>query len=731
MTMFGTPPEKTAGYFLRDQTATKIEGLRRALQLTDKILYGRDVTLKFVDEPQGLPAWSTKTSVHINLGCMDKDPLSPEGMAIILGVNYHEVAHMLYSPKRIDEMYVRGTLPPKKFRDAFIMLEENRVETIYCARYPRMKKWFAYPCMEYLVNDPSQWDNAFLYTHGRKYLPVDIRDKFRRVFESRYGDASEYASLIDSYRVLSVAQVASREKAAQIVYRFAELLEKDGIKSEGSLHEDSPQLGGDRGTGREQQEDASNAAVQAMQEDQDDEEAREEAKGRQKAPEKPQSPDPEESEEEEESGDEPDDTGTPPEDASGEQEDESDEESDSEDGDGEQAEPSSDDAEEDPGRGDDSEEDGDGDSSAEPGNGEVDGASDQDDVPGDEHAGSGDAEPGDGDAENPDRPGEHQESLQGGGVNSGDSPGKENPPPLTQQDRDDLTDALTNTMADVLKDEEIQREIASFENAMDDDGALSSLLERNRNNRKIPVTPEMIERGERLADIFRQLWAQLEAGWEYGTSEGSRIDMSRAALARTAEDYETLYDDWLPGLQESSGTEAVILVDESQSTWNPAAPGISTDSIVEMASKNLWELKYALQQIDAFVTVLTFNTNCYTLLDRDEQVTTSEYTSLHASGNTNPTSAIKEARRILNASEQPNKVLFVLTDGEWYLTDVVEAQESLRAMAAYATTVAILLGGLKTFQYINFFELVFRSKGDISEVMSDVVVKMLEKTPVL
>lgn len=700
----------------KDAERTRLEGLRRSLQLTDRILSGNtDIRLKFGDVNHNRMrltgyAMSYGNDITVNTTAI-KHPTSAEGIASILGLNYHELAHVFFSPGSVSNLssaYVpsgAGRQSAKvhtKFGHAYRILEEGRIETLMGAKYPNMRKYFAYPIFSIMLKGTSQeeLDNRHLLLHGRRYLPRKIRDTYRKFFEQKYGEtaAREFEKLIDEYRVIPLTSAGEYTKAAYVIQKFAKLLEKYNVVSP-DTHDES---GGssDSGDLQEQQQVAQKAKEETKEQDKKEKDPDTDGSGFNQ-------------EKEEGEGDE-------QQQGSG-----SDADDDSSDGSGE--EDSSDSSEDGSGSGDDQDQDGSGEESSGSGSEASDGK---------QSGSSKDVEGSDSSKRS--NPSSSQRS--GSGVGRGSDPIDKTPETFS---KNDLKQALADLMDDVLDDEEVSSEISRFQNAMDDQRGMGSILgvvaEKNEKYFR-SVTPEMINRSGRISDELRQIWAKMDSGWNYGTSEGPRLNMERASLAQEPEDYESIYDDWEPGQQENSGLEVVIMGDRSGSMASQIyPPGThyydydydemeNLPDLVKTVSKNIWELMHALQEIDAHVTVLTYDSYCYTLYERGELVSTAGYYELKAQGGTSPTDAFNEARRILGSSEMPNKLLVNFTDGSWSASQE-EIGDTL-GMLTDTVKVAALLGsyGVESFDYRSYFDVVKETSGDILDIMATAVVEIIQRS---
>lgn len=682
---------------------TRLESLRRSLTTTDRVLSGQNVSLQFGrNEFAEHPAYSVGSNITIELGKI-ANLGSNSALVEILGLNYHELAHVRYSIAQY-QFSSMMTLH-KRFVEAYRVLEEARVETLLAAKYAKMKKYFAYPVIKYFVQDKNAWPTAFLFTYGRRYLPLNVRENFRNVFESEYGGSKEFAEIIDKYRVLAFTASDRIRTGALLINEFAQLLDDNVIPSLNTHQDDVV----------EQNEDGEDIPIKRYSDEETDQEAQDAAQQAK------------EQDEKEEQG----------EDGSGFN-DEGDEDGESEDSSGEG------DSEGEPDQGDD------GDEPEDSGSGKD--QEDDDSEPDSEQSSSDGAGDGDQESDGESGGGEEQEddSTDSAGA-SGQAAGEGTPSEASpssgehrkptkeelEQQREDLADQMADILDEVLDNEEIRSDVDNLKSAMDDEAGLSSSLRRRDKNLEKnlqPVTAKMLVEADKLKEVLRQIWAQMEPGWMYGLSEGNRIDMQRASLAQSADDYDSIYADWQEGQQENSGLEVVIVADESWSMCEPvpAQPGETRAYPVDKAtvvSRQIWELKWALQEVDAHVTVISFSDDSYTMYDRQDVVTTKGYARLVPDSGTDPTEALIEAKRIFVVSENPNKLLVVISDGEWNEYAVLNCAEILDQTIGVTKVSAVIDTEGKNYQLAlaHKFDVVRRTSRSIFEVVADAVTRIVER----
>lgn len=661
-----------------DRRTTRLEGMRYALEMTDGVICRRrDIKVKFWSEPSNpYPAWCANGTINISVGVIP-DLMSVRGMGTLIGLNYHEVAHTLYSPKGAHNGLRATSVKHSCFEDAYRVLEENRVETLMIGRYADVRKNFLFPVLTFLKKTDSVLDaEMFLLTHGRRYIPQQIRGYYRACFERQHGNklTGQCADIIDLYRFTVLESPEDYLAAGDLVNRLAKILAENGI---------DPPKPEEGSSGGEMVRDAPSSS------------------GQQKDAEKSKQQEREEAGEDAQSG------------------------AGSVSGDGGEGAPDRSDASpaEDGGPGSqdaDREEHGaDGDDSQDGGGG---GQDQQGEAGGSSPSGSGSGR-SDGAQGGSDRKGDPSPS-DGVGSQEDRNPGISEP--------SQLFDEIEQEMSRLIKDDAVLREVGSLRRAMEDHVAQNSVLEEDPARvRKYPVDAAMVRRSEEVAQQLAQLWAQIDPGWSFGVSEGARLDMNRIFGAQTEEDMENVYIEWEPGRQESSGVEYVIVGDGSgsMSDYGSVVEGSGGKKRFQVASESVWSVRHAMDRVEAKGTVLTFQTGCKVLHHRDEEVDPGHYHLFSSDGGTWPALAVQEARRILAVSDRPHKILLVFTDGSWPDTDD-RIRESLDAMDDVVKVCALIRGGSDRrweFRYNDNFDVVEETNGDLMDIMARAVIHLMER----
>ena len=268
--------------------------IRSVLQSVDRAISGQpDLDVEFSSRVS-LAATDGET-IYINrdkaLDVFAANELS-RALLIFKGTNYHELAHVLFSPREDDEI---GKWISNNYRLkwAWNALEDQRIETLYTALYPLTTPYFRNSSYHWLL-DPEQ-DNLSedkfyrLYSliGGRRYLDKSVRLKARAAFAEHYGAhvADELDEVVQAYVRLPLP--AQDEEAKVLIERFHNLLKGEQIQGcggtcgktealeEGEVNVDRVVEATQRvkeDQEKEEQEQAASAPGDAYPEDQNDDE---------------------------------------------------------------------------------------------------------------------------------------------------------------------------------------------------------------------------------------------------------------------------------------------------------------------------------------------------------------------------------------------------------------------------------------------------------------------------
>jgi hypothetical protein len=204
--------------------AKKFDAIAGVYQVADRILTQSSVDVRIgnfnhLASNSDTPAWNDGKSIYFNTNVLKE--LTDETIVSLNGINYHEVAHIIFSP-RLNGEFCQKVIK-QGLLTGFNILEDQRIETLLISRFPSTELPLTQAVLSYiLANDVS--GSSFPLIRGRRYLPVEIRKQISNEFAKVYGAelTNTVASLIDEYRTLAFPVDGNR--ALEIIIEFSKLL---------------------------------------------------------------------------------------------------------------------------------------------------------------------------------------------------------------------------------------------------------------------------------------------------------------------------------------------------------------------------------------------------------------------------------------------------------------------------------------------------------------------------
>lgn len=239
----------------------------------------------------------------------------------------------------------------------------------------------------------------------------------------------------------------------------------------------------------------------------------------------------------------------------------------------------------------------------------------------------------------------------------------------TSSDSKAISEALANELEElvtkVLEDKAVQKKVDETNKAIRKQSGNKTILTRQARSLETPTQADVMAVRTFTQELER-LRIDSDPDWDREKPTG-KLNVRRAMQA-DVNDINKLFDRWDTG-NDDYDIEAVVLLDRSGSMYG------SMDS----ASKASWIIKRSLEKINANVSVITFNDTSRLLYSSEEKAPTS-FPSVQATGGTDPYYGLVEAERIMLASKRKTKLLFLLTDGQFYggkTDDVIERIKAL------------------------------------------------------
>lgn len=202
---------------------SRLDSIGNTYEKADKIITGDDITVTVVNNPEmTTPATNNGREITFNADLIKE--LDTESIVSLNGVNYHELAHLLFSPRAgsaLGQYVTKGNM-----KRAFNMLEEARIETLLVAKYPATRPFLEANVLEYVLKADDIADNFPMVT-GRRFIDLETRQMIADSFVQKYGEqiANEIYSIVNEYRSLSFPKDFTR--GMELIEQYTGLVGKD------------------------------------------------------------------------------------------------------------------------------------------------------------------------------------------------------------------------------------------------------------------------------------------------------------------------------------------------------------------------------------------------------------------------------------------------------------------------------------------------------------------------
>lgn len=547
-------------------------------------------------------------------------------LAHVIGVNYHEVAHILFSPRTTGKLYREVKQLPNPFLQGthsrygrswseiplrvLNLLEDQRIESLFAGKYVNSVPYFRSSITRLIINETSVAHRFHLWLHGRKYIPSDIRAQARELFQAHYGvsddDLAKWDGLVDEFRKLVFPRGTNR--AVQIVKEYLELSSKYNIEDFSAPNHDEHEHQKGSPSNTSEQEEAQEASEE-LDERLEQAEEDKQAEGNSTAT------------------SEPDDNA-----------DDADDSSSSNDGEDE---------------GEDSNVDGN--SSNGDGNGaSTDASGDGQDIDNSHNTSDSTGKT--------DAPSKSDSSGSGASAGNGKGEGDNSGTSSLIDSLDDLLSESTDTT--YSESSKILGQVRSKVESLALDSVFSSV---EKPSKSVPAPIHYTAVYNAINKSLQQLRADADSSWERGTRQG-RLNTKLVLQSDIRDADIPVFDSWHDDLDDAPSVEVVILLDQSSSMngHTPTAGG-EIQSLIDEASASLWAIKRACQTNGLPCTVIGYSDAEQTsvLYKASDKVHPNQVGLFNYKRSTEPRVALAIAKTIFERSEARHKILFSLSDGAW------------------------------------------------------------------
>jgi hypothetical protein len=244
------------------ERAIQLNALCRVYEQADRVITG-DPVLVHVMKDGPAPAWSDGAAIYINV--KEINDMDLESLAQVNGLNFHELAHHLYTPRR-GTVFMKWVVDNDLMRAAN-MLEDQRIETLLVGRYPSVAPFLTATVARWLASTPEEAIGNYMLVRGRRYLPLEMREAFRDLF-AQPELIPAIADIVDQYRVLAFPR--DYAKGQELIQRFNDEvlanIDFDAPHGPNGCSEREPVVKGRPDPGKAQERDAKRAGGQGVAE---------------------------------------------------------------------------------------------------------------------------------------------------------------------------------------------------------------------------------------------------------------------------------------------------------------------------------------------------------------------------------------------------------------------------------------------------------------------------------
>lgn len=257
--------------------------------------------------------------------------------------------------------------------------------------------------------------------------------------------------------------------------------------------------------------------------------------------------------------------------------------------------------------------------------------------------------------------GDGDDSLSGGD-GAGTVPEGSAPPEASKGAWEDaLNDALDDALNDGALIDDVKKTFDQVRNFTNGEHVIDMQVTQHQ---PYDASSAMRNAVKGTTDNLRQLHSALEPDW-FRDEPNGRMNVDTVMRSRHNPTNLNVFDRWEEGSEEEAGLEMVLLLDLSTS--------MRDNGNASRSQQALWVIKRTMDAIDMPCTVLGFAHGRSLLYTAHEHADPSKYRrfdDLYPA--TEPKSALVDAANIFQQSEQKNKVLVMLTDGQWGETQQCE-----------------------------------------------------------
>lgn len=226
--------EKSQLDFSSDKTAL-IDSLLMTYSKADSVLSGSTIEVVSINDPESNAPASTdgKTIAFNKAHIHDLTDLSNERLTELNGLNYHELSHVLFSPRKGAEICKWAKL--NNLFAPLQLLEDIRIEMMMIKKYPSTKPFFEVTISKYLLDNLALNERSLARVYGAKYLSLDVRQQIVDTIKQLVSQESitDLVDIVNKYQ--RIVYPKHTTEAKDLVTRFSKYFDSDQLKQQNQM----------------------------------------------------------------------------------------------------------------------------------------------------------------------------------------------------------------------------------------------------------------------------------------------------------------------------------------------------------------------------------------------------------------------------------------------------------------------------------------------------------------
>ena len=243
---------------------------------------------------------------------------------------------------------------------------------------------------------------------------------------------------------------------------------------------------------------------------------------------------------------------------------------------------------------------------------------------------------------------------------------------------------LEDRLTAIKSDKRIKRDLSETRKAILGNTDVSVKLPIQKCG-EITPSPSAINYARKFGRELERIVRDQDPRWDTHLPSG-RLNIQRT-MNPDVNSINEAFDVWNTG-NDNTEIEACVLLDNSGSMWG----------LMRTVCEQAWIIKRGIESINGSVSVYNFSSDSKQVYHSDERAKPNALRFVQANGWTNPYRGLVEAERVMKATDKPNKIMFIVTDGQW--ENATECNAIIKRMKDSGVIVAVvyLSNGLEGIQ---------------------------------